>query len=291
MTLPIRGVEHNTHGIYIGDGKIRDDWKLPGNYRYTSQRCDEKYVAKIERNLIERRDNIHERKFEGTLENGSAKELDKDQFIRALIQKVREHEHESFFAIEKTNGKVYDLLKDHHIFKVTEAIDSYERRVHPTITGDYSYEEIERDDLELSQLVVESLLSEEIRDKMKVRYDHGINFYDYPGGVLVMMAFEISNASVSYDIEGAQVKLDELNLSNYPGEDVSKFCSEAHKKIKVMQRGYALPIQVGSKLLMKCTKTECEYFKRKVFDRLDKVKDMGDKYKLSGPASIKSRIP
>jgi hypothetical protein len=53
-----------------------------------------------------------------------------------------------------------------------------------------------------------------------------------------------------------------------------------------MQSGYALPVRVGSKLLMKCTKTECEYFNRKVFDRLDKVKDMEDKYKLADPASI-----
>jgi hypothetical protein len=37
---------------------------------------------------------------------------------------------------------------------------------------------------------------------------------------------------------------------------------------------------------MKYTKTECEYFNRKVFDRLDKVKDMEDKYKLEDPASI-----
>jgi hypothetical protein len=112
-----------------------------------------------------------------------------------------------FFAIEKGNSKVHDLLQDHHMFTVAEAIDSYEKRVHPTVTGKYSYEEIERDDFELSWLVVESLLSEEIRDKMRVRYDRNINFYDYPGGLLVMMALEISNASVSYDIEGAQVKL------------------------------------------------------------------------------------
>jgi hypothetical protein len=67
MAPPIRGGEHKTHGIYIGVGKIRDDWELPGQYRFTSQRRDEKCVAKIERNLIARRDNSHERKFEGTL--------------------------------------------------------------------------------------------------------------------------------------------------------------------------------------------------------------------------------
>jgi hypothetical protein len=97
-------------------------------------------TAKIERNLIARRDNIQERQFEGTLANGSAKELDKDQFIRSFTQKVREHGHESFFAIEKGNSKVHDLFQDHQMFTVVEAIDSYEKRVHPTVTGKYSYE-------------------------------------------------------------------------------------------------------------------------------------------------------
>jgi hypothetical protein len=125
MTHPISGGEHKKRGIYIGGGTIIDDWKLPRNYRYTSRRRDKKYVAKIERSLIEQHGNSH-RKFEGNLENGSAKKLDKDQFTRALIQKVREHGHESFFAIEKTSGEVHDLLKDYHMFKVADAIDSYD---------------------------------------------------------------------------------------------------------------------------------------------------------------------
>jgi hypothetical protein len=40
------------------------------------------------------------------------------------------------------------------MFTVAEAIDSYKKNVHPTATGNYSYEEIERDDFELSRLVV-----------------------------------------------------------------------------------------------------------------------------------------
>jgi hypothetical protein len=32
MTPPIRRGEHKTHGIYIGGGKIRDEWELPGKY-------------------------------------------------------------------------------------------------------------------------------------------------------------------------------------------------------------------------------------------------------------------
>jgi hypothetical protein len=73
MAPAIHGGEHKTHVIYIGGGKIRDNWALPGQYRFTSQRRDENYVAKIERNLIARSDNSQERHFEGTLENGSAK--------------------------------------------------------------------------------------------------------------------------------------------------------------------------------------------------------------------------
>jgi hypothetical protein len=142
MAPHIRGEEHKTHGIYIVGGKIRDEWALPGQYCFTSQRRDEKYVVKIEINLIASRDNSQEGQFEGTLENGSYKELYKDQFIRALIQKVREHGHESFFAIEKGNSKVHDLPQYHHMFTVAEAIDSYEKRVHPTVTRKYSYEEI-----------------------------------------------------------------------------------------------------------------------------------------------------
>jgi hypothetical protein len=43
------------------------------------------------------------------------------------------------------------------MFRVADAVDSYEKLVHPTVTGNHSYEEIERDDFELSRLVVESL--------------------------------------------------------------------------------------------------------------------------------------
>jgi hypothetical protein len=37
---------------------------------------------------------------------------------------------------------------------------------------------------------------------------------------------------------------------------------------------------------MKCTKTECEFFNRKAFDFLDRVKGVDDGYKLSDPASM-----
>jgi hypothetical protein len=70
--------------------------------------------------------------------------------------------------------------------------------------------EIEEDGMEMSRVVVESLVSEELGERMGVHYDHHTGYLDFPGGVLFMMALDICNASVSFDIEGAQEKLEEL---------------------------------------------------------------------------------
>jgi hypothetical protein len=100
------------------------------------------------------------------------------------------------------------------------------------------------------------------------------------------MALDVCNASVSFDIEGAQDKLDGLTLNDFPGENLTDFVATAQKYVKIMQGRYALPICVGFKLLMKCTKTECEFFNRKAFYFLDRVKGMEDGYKLADPASM-----
>jgi hypothetical protein len=115
-------------------------------------------------------------------------------------------------------------------------------------------------------------------------------FIDFHGGVLFLMALDVCNASVSFDIEGAQDKLYGIALNDFPGDNLTDFVATAQKYVKIMQGGYALPIRVGSKLLMKCTKTECEFFNRKAFDFLDRVKGMEDGYKLADPASMPHNI-
>jgi hypothetical protein len=57
-------------------------------------------------------------------------------------------------------------------------------------------------------------------------------------------------------------------------------------EFKVMEIGYALPVRTGSKLLMKCTRTECNFFNRKAYDYLDLVKNKEYGIKLSDPKSI-----
>jgi hypothetical protein len=86
---------------------------------------------------------------------------------------------------------------------------------------DRIFEELEMDDMELSRLVVGSLLTYEMREKMRISFDHHADFLDYRGGVSFSMALDIFNASVSFDIEGAQEKIEALALDDFPGEDLT----------------------------------------------------------------------
>jgi hypothetical protein len=78
-----------------------------------------------------------------------------------------------------------------------------------------------------------------------------------------MMGLETCNASVSYVIDGAIESFCALTLDNYPGESIAEFATEALRLIKIMQGGYALPINTGSQLLIKVSKTSYEEFNRK----------------------------
>jgi hypothetical protein len=60
----------------------------------------------------------------------------------------------------------------------------------------------------------------------------------------------------------------------------------AQKYVKLMQSGYAISIQMGSKLLMKCTTTESGFFNCKAFTKLDEIKVMEDGYKLDDTDSL-----
>jgi hypothetical protein len=53
-----------------------------------------------------------------------------------------------------------------------------------------------------------------------------------------------------------------------------------------MQGGYALPINTGSRLLVKVSKTSCEEFNRKVFSLLDSVKSMEYGYQVMDPLAL-----
>jgi hypothetical protein len=52
----------------VGGNALDDAWKAVGRYRYASQRRGDKYVAKVEQNLMTVRDSVSNLKFHGTLE-------------------------------------------------------------------------------------------------------------------------------------------------------------------------------------------------------------------------------
>ena len=102
----------------------------------------------------------------------------------------------------------------------------------------------------------------------------------------MMMALETCNASIAHDSEGARNQLDSISVYSYPGEKAMDLTTEAQHLIKIMQGDYALPVNTGSKLIQKVTKTSCEYFNRKMYTLLDEVKTLEHEYKLSDPKTL-----
>jgi hypothetical protein len=92
-----------------------------------------------------------------------------------------------------------------------------------------------------------------------------------------MMVLETCNASVfQHDVEGAKKKLDSLDLiMSYPGENVTD-SSDAQRLIEIIQGAYAPPVNTGSNLINKLTKTSSEFFNRKLRSLLDKGDDQRD---------------
>jgi hypothetical protein len=61
---------------------------------------------------------------------------------------------------------VHDLLTDYHLFTVEDDLQSYEEHTLTGCTTHDVFDAIEIDAMEMSQLVVGSLLTDEIREKM-----------------------------------------------------------------------------------------------------------------------------
>ena len=204
-----------------------------------------------------------------------------------LKRKIEEHGQETFYHIQ-SDGKVVDLIEHIHNFTVDQVTEEFNRRFAADASTNEAYDLYELDEITLSRMLFESLLSPEFYEKIFIRYGHQDNFHEIPGSVLVVMALETCNASVSHDIDGAAKAFDALKLDTYPGENITNLTTEALRLLKIMQGGYALPFHTGSRLLMKVTKMSSKEFNRKVFALLDPVKEMEYKYKVLDPKSIKS---
>jgi hypothetical protein len=62
-------------------------------------------------------------------------------------------------------------------------------------------EPLKIDGMEMLRLILESLLTEELREKMRIRFDQHNAYFDFHGGFLFLMALDVCNASLSFNIE------------------------------------------------------------------------------------------
>ena len=284
---PKRGGIHPTYGKFIGGGGLNDAYEVSDSefslYRFSTQRRHEKTITSIESKLRDKCDDQTGIKFNGALEPtiGTTNEIGKERFLVLLKKRVKEYGQQTFYWIRDTNNKVVELFEHTHRFKLEAVIAEHYRRMKGD--GHEAYDIIEKDEVELSRLVVESLLSETFQEKIAIRFGHRTDFENLPGSCLLMMALATCNASVFHDVAGAKKKLEALDLSSYPGENVTDFTSDAQRLIKIMQGAYALPVDTGSNLIMKLTATSSKFFNRKMWALLDTVSTKEMEYDLADP--------
>ena len=303
---PKRGGQHPTYGVFIGGSFLDDQYRLTGtrHYQYTSQRRSAKVVNSIEQALLTTIESKTAPKFNGNLEktpSSSEYEIEKLNFIKQLKRKVQRHGQQTFYAAFYQN-EVVSLFEHYHKFTVEEIIDQYELRCEEPVpevdpdTGNETeesrqlrfeaYDEYEFDDFGLSRLVVESLLTPSLLERIYTKFGNDDKYETYPGQILFMMALDTCNASVQRDIAGAQTKYDNLSLDMYPGEDVTELATEALRLINILSGSYSLPLNLGSKLIKKVTNTSSEFFNRKMFALLDAARTMETNYRLKDPVTM-----
>jgi hypothetical protein len=293
---PKRGGIHPLYDLYLGGSPLDNEYKPTevDSYSYASQRRNIKTIATIERDLTMARDSTTSLKFDGKLEPviGSTTEVGKERFLQLLERRVEEHGQETFYYV-KYEDKVVNLFDHVHNVTLEALTDEFKARMTPTTNPTAptpppfsAFDKYEKGEITMSRLVTESLLTSTFYDKIFVRYGHLPDFKKLPGSCLLLMALETCNASVSHDIDGAAQAFANLNLDNYPGENVADMSNEALRLIRIMKGGYALPVNTGSRLLQKVARTSCEEFNRKVYNLLDSVKQMEHKYKVLDPRKI-----
>jgi hypothetical protein len=145
------------------------------------------------------------------------------------------------------------------------------------------FDTYELDDIGMSRLMVESLLTQSFLQKIETRFSHIEDYELVSGACLFMMALEACNANESVDIEGAKTAFAALDINAYKGQNVSEFITEAMRLIKIMAGDYALDTHLGSKLLTKLSATDQVYFNRMMFNLLDEVKPFERSYKHKNP--------
>ena len=129
----VRGGKHSIHDIYLGGASLKDDCSLKRSklYKYTTQICNLKYYTLSERALMHSRDSSSIIKFDGKLElitslTSIPTELDKDEFINSLKDKVSYYRLHTFFYLPGPNGTMFGLIDHAHSFSLHNVIAEFQ---------------------------------------------------------------------------------------------------------------------------------------------------------------------
>ena len=267
----------NRFGPFTGGSALNIDYQLVSptmvNYRSISQLRTIKTLTATEQMLHRRRDNISIPKFNGSLNtsaSASTTELNKTHFEEELSRLIKMLGLQNFFyVLSNDQTQMVYLPENAHKVTIEHVIGEHQDRLiepdpeyiigpdgriesQESITARFiCYDSFELNDIQLSRLAVDALISPVIRLQVTTRFRHDSNFEDYPGSVLLMMIYEVVNASTSLDISQAFKHFEDLVLANYPGENISTFIDEVLRLIHILECAYALPYQLGSQLLEK----------------------------------------
>ena len=291
-----RGGKHHSHGIFQGGAELDSSYCMNPKpcYRYSTQLRNTKSLERIESHLHSNMKDTSIVKFNGKIEtsktssaNGSRTETDKEEFISEVQDMVQRYGLQSFFYLPGSGNMMKNLSEEPHSFTLdgvlsehrlrdkeepAESVDLQLNEFPSSVINRFKcYDEFEIDDFNLSRLVIESLISADLRQKVKTRFNHFKDFAYLPGQVYFMMILEVCNASFTYDIDGARTSLTTIKLVDYPGENISDFADESLRLIKILQGGYSLPYQLGSQLLRKVCETQSMYFNRNMYVHYDKA--------------------
>jgi hypothetical protein len=139
-------------------------------YRFSTQRRHEKTITSIESALRDKCDSTTGIKFNGALEptHGTVTEIGKERFLVLLKKRVKEYGQQTFYWIrDPSSKKVVDLFENTHRLKLVAVIAEHYRRIRGT-TAHEAYDSTEKDEVELSRMVVESYLSEPFQEKIAI---------------------------------------------------------------------------------------------------------------------------
>ncbi|KAI2495218.1 hypothetical protein MHU86_19315 [Fragilaria crotonensis] len=146
-------------------------------------------------------------------------------------------------------GTVVNLFDHVHNFTLDAVIAEFDQRNASDNVTHAAFDSYEKDEIMMSRLVVESLMTTDFFSKIFTRYGHRMDFKRVSGACLLIMALETCNASASLDVDEATAAFAALTLDAFPGENIADMMHEALRLIKIMQTAFSIPNNTGSRLL------------------------------------------